>query len=315
VHKTLISFHLYEGVSSVRLCLLKSDKGMSGSPTRSSPPSRKATPPEELAHTKSITFESIEKLKSEIDSLAAGNAKIRSNCDHLEQDLRTMASAFDRNMELLIATNRALERENSDMQEELDAKFSVIDQIEPLFESLRDVLPSDEVDVDALQAVVDTLPPLESRRKRRVTNSGLDPLVVDIMKAIPYFQDCESNQAFIAKIRRLLSDINRLSYLEISPAEDELRRKFDRLRAEQIKRQSQDSDRLKDLGRQRDDLLKKVEAFKTTAASPTPHRSTFSPSPRYTHGTPRKVELSPVKRVLKPAPVSPMAFSQANDLP
>jgi hypothetical protein len=239
--------------------------------------------------------ESIEQITSEIETLTEENARIRAKCDQFEQELHRMAQAINHNLEILNETKRVLEQENVDLKADLDRRYDLVEQIEPLFESLREVIPAGQLDSEMLYTVLGATNPKTRRYKTR-----MDPLVIDVIRTMPYFENCRSNAEFIESIQKLQADVKRLSFLESSPMESELRRKLDHLRAVQARRQSQDAARIRELGRQRDELMRKLERLK----SPPPAEK--SPSPVRTSLSPRRTDLSPVKRPSGRSPPSPL---------
>jgi hypothetical protein len=144
----------------------------------------------------------IDALVGELTELATVNTHLRAACEHLEQQLFAVTTACDRNISLLECMNAELERENAELQSEVESRQALLDQINALYAVLhaRGDCPPD-------LAVLGRSPSHDGGSLVAESTGTMDPIAERIVRRCPYFAGCRTNQDFVVQVRRLSIEV------------------------------------------------------------------------------------------------------------
>lgn len=201
----------------------------------------------------------IEKLSNEISLQNEQNTSYRKEIKKLTDDLDTLTTALKKVLEELSTYISTKKHENEEILKEINGQQAELDDIRNtlliLIKQGYDIFSIQNVDIELLLELTNI----------DYAELGLDPIAQQVIETNPYFQNCTNNKQFIQKAIQLKNELFRKKD-KASRAADHIQSLSLELRRLQDKNAQIQGDigrKMKELVKQRDDLLNEISKKKS----------------------------------------------------
>ncbi|OHT08568.1 hypothetical protein TRFO_22822 [Tritrichomonas foetus] len=256
------------------------------------------------------TYDVINGLNDDLETLSQDNLKLRSIVDELESHLSAITKALNEDLTTVEEVNKQLQESNDALIAEIERRNELIEFVKPMLLQCIEMNPSafqDDPDLSKLLTKV-------TGNSGHPYSISMDPLLNKILPGIEYFKDVKTNNDFITRCKIIQNEIARLEKecptLPIFETEYEkanvavLRKHLQSIQSNNDVISIDYGERIKELNREKSDLLEeRRKLIDAQINSRSEYSFSIKPS-TIVHKSPMKDNYSPIrKRTTKASPL------------